>query len=85
MDLFALIGHNPVKHGIPDAESSFPLLIKALREIRPDIPAQRFGGHTHRRDFHIYDEMSSALESGKYCDTVGCVSLDGINVISDSN
>jgi hypothetical protein len=78
IDLFVLIGHNPVKPGIPKSESSFPLLMETLRKMRPEIPVQGFGGHTHRRDFHIYDPMSSAIESGKYCDTVGWISLDGI-------
>ncbi|KAJ5948304.1 hypothetical protein N7466_001319 [Penicillium verhagenii] len=78
IDLFLLTGHNPVKSGIPKSESTFPLLMQTLRSKRPEIPVQGFGGHTHRRDFHIYDNMSSALESGKYCDTVGWISLDGI-------
>ncbi|CAG7970012.1 unnamed protein product [Penicillium olsonii] len=78
IDLFVLIGHNPVKPGIPKSESSFPLIMETLRGLRPEIPVQGFGGHTHRRDFHIYDNMSSAIESGKYCDTVGWISLDGI-------
>lgn len=78
LDIFVLIGHNPVKPGIPKAESSFPLLMETLRKARPEIPVQGFGGHTHRRDFHVYDEKSSAIESGKYCDTVGWISLDGI-------
>ncbi|KAJ6002211.1 hypothetical protein N7499_001924 [Penicillium canescens] len=78
IDLFVLIGHNPVKPGIPKSLSTFPLLMDALRKMRPEIPVQGFGGHTHRRDFYIYDPMSSAMESGKYCDTVGWLSLDGI-------
>ncbi|KAJ5286623.1 hypothetical protein N7478_002309 [Penicillium angulare] len=78
IDLFVLIGHNPVKPGIPKSESSFPLLMDTIRKARPSIPVQGFGGHTHRRDFHIYDPMSSAIESGKYCDTVGWVTLDDI-------
>ncbi|CAG7997550.1 unnamed protein product [Penicillium salamii] len=78
IDLFVLIGHNPVKSGIPKSESTFPLIMETLRGLRPEIPVQGFGGHTHRRDFRIYDPMSSAIESGKYCDTVGWISLDGI-------
>ena len=78
IDLFVVIGHNPVKPGIPKSASTFPLLMETLRNMRPEIPVQGFGGHTHRRDFHIYDPMSSAIESGKYCDTVGWISLDGI-------
>ncbi|KAJ5764865.1 hypothetical protein N7520_004424 [Penicillium odoratum] len=78
IDLFVLIGHNPVKPGIAGGESTYPLLMQTLRSKRPDIPVQGFGGHTHRRDFYIYDPKSSAIESGKYCDTVGWLSLDGI-------
>lgn len=78
IDLFVVIGHNPVKPGIPKSESTFPLLMETLRKTRPEIPVQGFGGHTHRRDFYIYDNMSSGIESGKYCDTVGWISLDGI-------
>ncbi|KAJ6021302.1 hypothetical protein N7540_006806 [Penicillium herquei] len=85
IDLFVLIGHNPVKPGIPKSESSFPLLMDTLRKARPSIPVQGFGGHTHRRDFHIYDSMSSAIESGKYCDTVGWISLDDIKAKSAEN
>ncbi|KAJ5193171.1 hypothetical protein N7449_004343 [Penicillium cf. viridicatum] len=58
IDLFVLIGHNPVKPRIPKSESSFPLLMDTLRTTRPEIPVQGFGGHTHRRDFHIYDNIS---------------------------
>ncbi|KAJ5103460.1 hypothetical protein N7532_003989 [Penicillium argentinense] len=78
IDLFVFIGHNPGKPGIPKSESSFPLLMKTLRDTRPEVPVQGFGGHTHRRDFHVYDKKSSAIESGKYCDTVSWISLDGI-------
>lgn len=37
-----------------------------------------FGGHTHIRDFAIYDDKSTALESGRYCETLGWLSMSGI-------
>lgn len=78
IDLFLLIGHNPVRLGDPKSVSFFPFIMETLREMRPDIPIQGFGGHTHNRDFRVYDSMSSAIESGKYCETVGWISLSGI-------
>ncbi|KAJ9645683.1 hypothetical protein H2199_002722 [Coniosporium tulheliwenetii] len=44
-------------------------------------PARRniFGGHNHIRDFAVYDEMTTALGSGRYCETLGWVSMTGIN------
>lgn len=38
-------------------------------------PIQAFGGHTHIRDFTVYDSMSTGLESGRYCET-GEVDID---------
>lgn len=47
IDLFVVIGHNPIR---PTASSStFGLLYKTIRDLRPDIPIQTFGGHFHVR------------------------------------
>jgi len=63
IDLFVVIGHNPIR---PSASSStFGTLYKTIRSIRPEIPIQGFGGHSHVRDFVVFDEMSTGLESGK--------------------
>lgn len=59
IDLFLLIGHNPVRH------STFSLVHDTIRSARPDIPIQIFGGHTHIRDLVVYDDMSIGLESGE--------------------
>ncbi|WEW54843.1 hypothetical protein PRK78_000269 [Emydomyces testavorans] len=76
IDLFVVIGHNAVR---PTASSStFGTVYKAIRAMRPDIPIQTFGGHTHVRDFVVYDEMSTGLEAGRYCETLGWLSLTGI-------
>lgn len=38
-----------------------------------------FGGHTHIRDLAVYDSMAVGLEAGRYCETLGWLSLTGIN------
>lgn len=63
VDLFLVIGHNPVRTD----QDAFTLeyVAKYIRQFRPGIPVQVFGGHTHIRDFKVYDHMSRALESGE--------------------
>ena len=46
--------------------------------MRPNVPIQVFGGHTHVRDFVVYDGMATGLESGRYCETVGWLAMSGI-------
>ncbi|QVM08181.1 hypothetical protein D8B26_002874 [Coccidioides posadasii str. Silveira] len=76
IDLFLVIGHNPIR--LNDTSSTFGTVHKAIREMRPEVPIQGFGGHSHIRDFVVYDEMSTALESGRYCETLGWLSMTGI-------
>jgi len=61
VDLFLLIGHNPIR----GSGSTFSLIHDTIRSLRPNIPIQGFGGHTHIRDFTVYDDKSTALESGR--------------------
>ncbi|KAL7923502.1 Metallo-dependent phosphatase-like protein [Trichoderma austrokoningii] len=42
------------------------------------------GGHRHIRNFSVYDDNSVALESGRYCETLGWLSMSGFNS-SDSD
>lgn len=53
-------------------------VLAAIRKVHPNIPVQIFGGHSHIRNFKIYDEKSTALESGRYFETVGFLSIDGL-------
>ncbi|MCJ1461430.1 hypothetical protein MMC07_000027 [Pseudocyphellaria aurata] len=76
IDLFLVIGHNPVRKSVE--VSTIWVVQEAIRGIHPDIPIQIFGGHTHIRDFTVYDEASTGLESGRYCETLGWLSLSGI-------
>lgn len=47
IDLFVVIGHNPVR--TTSKTSTFGTLYKTIRDLRPDVPIQAFGGHTHVR------------------------------------
>lgn len=73
-DLFLIIGHTPVRFS-----PEFPLILEAIRKVHgAEMPVQFFGGHTHIRDFTVYDEFSTGLESGRYCETVGWLSISHI-------
>lgn len=53
-------------------------MFNAIRAVRPDTPIQIFGGHSHIRDFAVYDDKTTALESGRYCETLGWFSMSGL-------
>jgi hypothetical protein len=76
IDLFVLTGHNPVRTTV--SSSTFGTVFSAIRKVRPDVPIQAFGGHTHIRDFTVYDNKATGLESGRYCETLGWLSMSGI-------
>lgn len=63
IDLFMVIGHNPVRPTV--SSSTIGTVISAIRKVRPDVPIQGFGGHTHIRDFTVYDNKATGLESGR--------------------
>lgn len=77
IDLFLLLGHNPIR--TTDYASTFGLIHNTIRSMRPEVPLQAFGGHSHIRDFQVYDDRSTGLESGRYCETLGWLSMSGIN------
>lgn len=76
IDLFVVIGHNPVRTNV--TSSTFGTLVSAIRKIKPDVPIQGFGGHTHIRDFVVYDNKATGLESGRYCETLGWLAMSGV-------
>ncbi|CAK7230109.1 hypothetical protein SCUCBS95973_007459 [Sporothrix curviconia] len=77
VDLFLLIGHNIARPSTPG--STFQIVHHAIRAVHPTTPIQIFGGHSHIRDFAVVDASSTALESGRYCETVGWFSMSGFN------
>ncbi|KAI5960095.1 uncharacterized protein KGF55_004818 [Candida pseudojiufengensis] len=72
VDLIVIAGHTPIDHNWPE----FYHLHKHLRKYYPNTIIQYFGGHSHIRDFSIFDKNSTGIQSGRYCETVGWVSID---------
>ncbi|KAL8713093.1 MAG: hypothetical protein Q9225_006831 [Loekoesia sp. 1 TL-2023] len=73
VDLFVVAGH--VLLDSPEYSAIF----KAIREVQWDTPIQFFGGHTHIRDYFKYDSKAYGLESGRYMETVGFMSITGLS------
>lgn len=73
VDLFLVAGHVPLR------SYEFKAIYKAIREVQWDAPLQFFGGHTHVRDYAKYDSKAHALESGRYLETIGFMSITGLN------
>lgn len=71
-DLFLIIGHVALR------DPEFKAIYQAIRKQNWDTPIQFFGGHSHIRDYLKFDESSYALESGRYMETIGWMSIEGI-------
>ncbi|KAL3444345.1 Ser/Thr protein phosphatase family protein [Aspergillus insuetus] len=73
-DLYVLLGHAGLRDsctfkGTYANENPLVCFEAYLRQQKPDVTIQVFGGHTHQRDFKCFDSRSSGLESGRYSDT----------------
>ncbi|KAK4184174.1 Metallo-dependent phosphatase-like protein [Podospora australis] len=77
IDIFLILGHNPAREG--RRGSTFKAIHDYIRNFHPDTPIHFFGGHSHLRDFVVYDQSSTASESGRYCETIGWFSMSGFN------
>jgi len=73
VDIFVVAGHVPCR----DAPE-FIAVHKAIRNVHWDTPIQFFGGHTHIRDYTKYDKKAYCLESGRYMETLGFQSIQGL-------
>lgn len=73
VDLFLVAGH--VLLDSPE----YNAIYKAIRETQWDTPIQFFGGHTHVRDYFKYDNKAYGLESGRYMETIGFMSITGLS------
>lgn len=71
-DLFLVIGH------VPAESLEYTTIFGAIRQVNPDIPIQFFAGHYHIRDYVKYDSKSYAMASGRYMETIGFMSIDGL-------
>ena len=72
VDLFLIIGHVTLEG------PEYNALFKAIRSQKWDTPIQFFGGHSHIRDFAKYDGKAYGLQAGRYMETIGWMSIDGI-------
>lgn len=72
VDIIVVVGHLPVNKGLIE----FQKLHSALRAQYPDTPIQYFGGHSHIRDFLVLDDKLTGLQSGRFCETVGFLSVN---------
>lgn len=72
VDLIIVFGHVDIR------SEEYELLHKKLRSAQWDTPIQFFGGHTHIRDYKKFDSKSVALESGRYMETIGFMSIEGV-------
>jgi hypothetical protein len=72
VDLVLVYGHVDVR------SAEYALLYKTIRSAQWDTPIQFFGGHSHIRDYKIFDSTSVALESGRYMETIGFMSINGL-------
>ena len=77
VDLFVVIGHAAVRS--PEFEAVF----KEIRNVQWDVPIQFFGGHYHIRDYKKFDSKAYALASGRFMETIGFQSIDGLTKKSD--
>ncbi|EFY89549.1 ser/Thr protein phosphatase [Metarhizium acridum CQMa 102] len=71
-DLFVVVGHVGLRM------TEFRTIFTALRKQNWHIPIVFFGGHAHVRDALSYDSQAFAMASGRYFETVGFMSIDGI-------
>ncbi|KAK7207687.1 calcineurin-like phosphoesterase [Myxozyma melibiosi] len=73
IDMFVVFGHFPIRFW-PEMWA----IHRAIRAVHKSIPIQYFGGHSHVRDFTVLDSRATALQAGRFLETVGWVSIDGI-------
>ncbi|KAK9460760.1 Metallo-dependent phosphatase-like protein [Lipomyces oligophaga] len=74
IDMFIVFGHFPIRFW-PEMWA----IHKAIRAVHPHIPIQFFGGHSHVRDFAVLDSRATALQAGRFLETIGWLSIDGLD------
>ncbi|KHJ32836.1 putative ser thr protein phosphatase family [Erysiphe necator] len=72
VDLFLVCGH------IPLDQPEYKIIHQAIRAQKKHTPIQIFGAHSHIRNFVKYDSKAYGLQSGKYLETIGWASIDGV-------
>ncbi|KAL3231794.1 Uncharacterized protein RNJ44_00329 [Nakaseomyces bracarensis] len=75
IDMVVVAGHIPPS----DPDNELRQVHDKLRSYFPDVVIQYFGGHSHIRDFVRFDEKATCLQSGKFSETLGFLSVDDPN------
>ncbi|GIZ38376.1 hypothetical protein CKM354_000179400 [Cercospora kikuchii] len=73
IDLFVISGHITLRQS-----TEWNLIYAAIRQYHPTTPIQIFGGHRHIRDAVAWDASAVGTAAGRYCETVGWTSIDGL-------
>ncbi|KOS19469.1 Uncharacterized protein ESCO_001008 [Escovopsis weberi] len=73
-DLFVVAGHVGLRM------DEFQIIFRAIRKENWNTPIAFFGGHMHVRDAVQYDSRSMALASGRYLETIGWMSISGLDI-----
>ncbi|KAI0461381.1 hypothetical protein LJB42_001049 [Komagataella kurtzmanii] len=74
-EIIVVVGHLPVHHVWAESR----MLHDYLRSKFSDKIIQYFGGHSHIRDFVVHDDLSTGLQSGRFCETIGFLSMNNID------
>ncbi|KAI0995913.1 Uncharacterized protein K3495_g12268 [Podosphaera aphanis] len=73
VEIFLVATHAPLN------SREHKIIHAAIRSHNKETPIQFFGAHTHKRDFRKYDSKSYGIQSGRYMETVGWMSIDWKN------
>ncbi|KAI0531874.1 ser/Thr protein phosphatase family [Xylaria digitata] len=71
-DLFVVSGHVGLRM------KEFEQIFKVIRDVNWYTPIAFLGGHAHVRDTRRFDDKAVAIASGRYFETIGWMSIDGI-------
>ena len=72
IDVFIIIGH------VAPRSHEWKTVYTEIRKRHWDTPILFFSGHSHVRDFVQLDSKAVALQSGRYLETIGFLSISGI-------
>lgn len=79
VDLFLVAGHVALRNS---SDAEYDKIYDAIRREQWDTPIVFFGGHTHIRDFKRFgrgtERKSYGIESGRYMETIGFLSISGL-------
>ena len=73
VDLFLVAGHITLR-----GSTEWSLIYSAIRQYHPSTPITILGGHRHIRDAVAFDAAAIGTAAGRYCETVGWTTIDGL-------